>query len=65
MIIHCLKHATTDVLPCLELLENQFRVQFMKFDHKPAGNLRRAACFVWKQESHFMEHQIDRCYLTA
>jgi hypothetical protein len=40
MIIHYSKLATTDALLCLELLENQFRVQFTKIAHRPADSLR-------------------------
>jgi hypothetical protein len=45
MTIRSSRHATTDVLLYLGLLENQFRVQFTKTDHRPASNLKQAVCF--------------------
>ena len=46
MITHYLKHATIGVLHCLELLGNQFRVQFTIIDHRLAGNLKQEVHFV-------------------
>jgi hypothetical protein len=43
MITRYSRHVTTDALHCLELLENQFRVQFTKTAHRLAVSLRLEA----------------------
>lgn len=45
MTTHCLKRAITGAWHCLELLVNQFRVQFMNTDHRLAGSSRQAVHF--------------------
>ena len=46
MITRYLKPAITGAWHCLELLANQFRVQFMNTGHRLAGSSRQVVRFV-------------------
>lgn len=46
MTTHYSRRAITGAWHCLELLANQFRVQFMNTGHRLAGSLRQAVRFV-------------------